>query len=121
MNINIDNEITAAIDAQLIIAPQYGVMGLAPRIDPSNGGPKGSKKSCHRNTTSSTYNVQNVRTRDLKITRDILNEEVRCIREGKLQVSDRVSTAMLARLDLMNQEMVRRDFRDYTARKRKAG
>ena len=119
MNINIDNEITASIDAQLIIAPQYGVMGLAPRIDPSNGGPKGSK-SCHRNT-SSTYNVQNVRTRDLKITRDILNEEVKCIQEGTLQVSDQVSTAMLARLDLMNQEMVRRDFRDYEARKRKAG
>jgi hypothetical protein len=120
MNINIDNEITASIDAQLIIAPQYGVMGLAPRIDPEDGGPKNSNKSCQRNT-SSTYNVQNVRTRDLKMTRDILNEEVKCIREGKLKVSDQVSTAMLARLDLMNQEMVRRDFRDFTARKRKAG
>src|ERR1700723_4218215 len=98
MNINIDNEITAAIDAQLIIAPQYGVMGRAPRIDPSNGGPKGGSKNCHRDT-SSTYNVQNVRTRDLKITRDILNEEIRCIQEGQLQVSDQVSTAMLARLD----------------------
>jgi hypothetical protein len=116
MNINIDNEITASIDAQLIIAPQYGIVGLAPRIDPPSGS-NDSQKSCHR-IKPSAFKVENLRTRDLKQARDILTEEIKCVQTGRLLVSQPIADAMLERLEIMNQEMVRRDYRDYSAKKR---
>lgn len=115
------NEVTRAIDAQPIIAPQYGVMGNPPKYDPPPQGPK-SRKSKKRGylrsrKPSASQLVRRQRTRDLKICISILEMELQLIESGQLEVGAKAKKAMETRLQLMRDEKTRRDLRDLASGK----
>lgn len=111
-NSNYDNDITRAIDDQIVIAPQYGnVGGTNPHIPPQS--PNNTPRYNRAGTTKQAqYQVRQERTRDLKLHMEILRAELALVDAGKSTFSAKVVAAMRARLDLMSQEKARRDLRD---------
>lgn len=113
MSINYNNNDTQAIDEQLIMAPQYGIMGTPPKFDPPPQS-RGMRKNNRflRQGKSSQSVVREQRTKDLKMCIAILEAELALIASGQLTVNANVKQAMDARLQLMRAEKTRRDLRD---------
>jgi hypothetical protein len=123
-NYNADNDDTRAIDAQLVIAPQYGIVGPAPSHDPPNdsnhpnkpAGPKGPVGI----TKQPQYSVRKERTRSLKLHMEILRAELSHVDTGQLRVSNVVRDAMARRLTIMSEEKARRDLADLAGGKQRS-
>jgi len=108
-----NNSVTKAIDAQLIIAPQYGIMGTPPKFDPPPQS-RGRRKNNRflRQGKSSQSVVREQRTKDLKMCIAILEAELALATSGKLAVGSATQQEMEARLQMMRAEKTRRDLRD---------
>ena len=108
-----DNNVTKAIDEQLIVAPQYGIMGTPPKFDPppQASGKRKNNRFLRRDRSSQSI-VRQQRTKDLKMCIAILEAELALAASGKLEVGSKTQQAMEARLKLMRAEKTRRDLRD---------
>lgn len=111
---NYDNEITRAIDSQRVIAPQYGMVGGI-RPDPSNP-PKGSKRHAPAKTAQQPvrfkYDVRAQRTKALKLDKQILEFMLAdALSDARISNSRSVGL-MKQRLQLMREELARRNLRD---------
>jgi hypothetical protein len=115
-----DNDDTRAIDAQLVVAPQYGIVGRPPKFDPPNQPNTTPPKGKGPKTKPAQYVVRQERTRDLKLHMAILRAELALVVSGKLRVSDSVREAMKARITLMSEEKARRDLRDLAGGKQRS-
>lgn len=114
MSANYNNNVTEAIDAQAICAPQYGVMGTPPKFDPPPQGkirrlPNKGRRLAQRRQK---IDLRTLRTKDLKMCRNILQAELTLVSNGEMVVTSGVKHAMEARLKLMIAEMTRRNLRD---------
>ena len=113
MSVNYNNNVTEAIDAQLVIAPQFGIMGTPPKFDPppQNRGKRSSNRFLRSNKNQKSI-VRQQRTKDLKVCIAILEAELDLVSTGNLLVQPSVKLAMEARLKLMRAEKTNRDLRD---------
>lgn len=108
---NYDNDVTKAIDAQPVFAPQYGIVGTPPKFDPPT--PKRRKYSDKRSKERRALAlVRRQTTRDIKLCIAILEAELKLAELGQLELRENVLEAMKARLRLFKDEKVRRDLRD---------
>lgn len=108
---NYDNDVTKAIDAQPVFAPQYGIVGTPPKFDPPI--PKRRKYSDKRSKERRALAlVRRQTTRDIKLCIAILEAELKLAELGQLELRENVLEAMKARLRLFKNEKVRRDLRD---------
>lgn len=113
-----DNEITRSIDSQIVTAPQYGMSGVQPQLDPPNP-PKNKmmRRNAHRMrrrniTKGFRYDVRADRTKALKRNLEILELLLAEFDAGKCNEQAEVVSSMRARLELMRSEMARRNLRD---------
>ena len=113
MSVNYNNEVTQAIDCQLVFAPQYGIMGTPPKFDPPPQ-TRGKRRNNRflRQDKSAKVLVRSQRTKDLKMCINILEAELTLIDSGKLPMTKKVRDQMETRLQLMRAEKARRDLRD---------
>ena len=113
---NYNNEITRKIDSQPVIAPQYGIVGKAPTLDPDQppSGPHKPRQNAAGRSKLKTkpYVVHRERTKDLKLDIALLEQFVHMAQTGAMQVKSAIRQAMEQRLDLMREEKIRRDLRD---------
>jgi hypothetical protein len=116
-HINYNNTVTQDIDAQKIIAPQYGIVGTPPKFDPPPQKPRPRKGNGYLRTNRNKASVLRLRTKDLKVCIAILEAELNLAGAGKLPLSANAKSAMEARLGVMRWEKTRRDLRDLAAGK----
>jgi hypothetical protein len=116
-----DNDVTRAIDAQIVIAPQYGIPGPLPCVDPPKSPNNGKRRATHRRKKQPRYQVRKERTRDLKLYMAFLRAELALVAIGKLHVNGAIRAAMQERLTIMSDEMVRRDLQDLAGGKLRSG